>query len=139
MRLILRQNIGKSSKPCPNIDRYWPFSHVSRIVTLVEAGVDLKSLIPIEMSSSFRLFYTFSTLFFSFHFLVSFCRIALAETVGVDVNNICSLPTFDRSETQITVANKSGEFIEKFLFKLMSEMDLYTDGMPFRCFYSNNK
>ena len=35
-------------------------------------------------------------------------------------------------ETQITVANKSGEFIEKFLSKLMSEMDLYTDGMPFR-------
>ena len=75
MRLILRQNIGKSFKPRFNIDRHWPFSHASRSLALVEAGVDLKSLISIEMSSFFTLFYTFSTLFFLFLFLFLFIRL----------------------------------------------------------------
>ena len=67
MKLILRQNIGKSFKPCFNFD--WSLLiGTSRSVThhafLVEAGVDLKSLIPIEMSSLFRLFHTFFNTFF---------------------------------------------------------------------------
>ena len=56
MRLILRQNIGKSFQPCFAFD--WPlliftgrsFTHRA---FLIEAGDDLKSLIPIEMSSLF--------------------------------------------------------------------------------------
>ena len=43
---------------------------------LNDVGVDLKSLIPIEMSSLFRLFHTFSTPF-SFYFLVYFYKVAL--------------------------------------------------------------
>ena len=65
MRLLLRQNIGKSFKPCFACDG--PLLIVTgRSVMhsfLIEAGVDLKSLIPIEMSSLFRLFHTFSTPF----------------------------------------------------------------------------
>ena len=40
---------------------------------------------------------------------------------------------------RMPVVIKSGERIEKFLSKLISEMDILTEDMPFRRFYSNNK
>ena len=40
---------------------------------------------------------------------------------------------------RMPVVNKSGERIEKFLSKLISERDFFIDGMPFQRFYSNNK
>ena len=39
----------------------------------------------------------------------------------------------------LTAINKSGELIQRFLSKVISEMDLFTDSMLFPCFYRNKK
>ena len=122
-------------------DHHQPFSHASRILDWSRRWFKISSDSHWN-EQPFKIIHTFS-----FAFCINFSWViakagSLNSTLGVDVITISSVLRFDRSgdsyrELQLLL-NKSWELIERFLSKLISQIHLFTDVMPFRCFYSNS-